>query len=196
MQAIKEVLNYAIELLGAKDMSPIAIAKIEVFLQKVNLKDFIDFLEDEVLKDEYRYYTPFQKFLAISKKYSEMKQKQVIFSKLEHKQGFILDLVKKLENVCFFIEKHNSESSEKITFENLGKLLYKETRTPIFTKKDINALKSVSNSFYYILELTREGRLKEELEKAFVEKAGDALNRGKLPSKKIEGLLKDKIKRF
>ncbi len=194
-----DLINYIKDLFGAKELSKVSVAKIDSYVSSINLQDFIDFAESEILKDEYRYYTPYQKFLAISKKYSKMQQNKAIFAKLEHKQGFVLDLVKKVENFASGIEQHNSmvrSAKELITLENLGKVLvYKETKTPIFTEQEVKALKSVSKDIYTIIELARNKELIDRLNDVWAEKAKKTLVVPKV-SKDVKGLLKNKVNRF
>ena len=201
MQSV-DLVNYIKDIFGVRELSKLSIAEIDSYVSKVNLKDFIEYSKAEVLKEEYRYITPFQKFLAISDNYTKMKQKERIKASLECKQGFLLDLIKKVENYASVIENKNAMArtdKEVIILDNLGKVLvYAETKTPIFSDADIKALKSVSNNIYVIIELVRNKELKSRLEDVWIAKSVKVLEaqKQKKTSDSVTALLNSAIKRM
>jgi len=153
---MKQSILYLAKLINL-ELDEVVISKIGEKLQGLDGNKFIEFVENSLDRTELQYKNGMQKFLKLVKMYKE---------KLNEKR------VEKAESEAYLLAKKFLDINTALTMElSMGKNprleFIKTNGQDYFSSFEIKQLNEIGN-IAYLLDLSREGLLEDELNKKFM----------------------------
>lgn len=154
------LLKYVADVLNIKTDNPLTIEDMKFELQQIeDLVVYREYIRDNFSSVEYA--TGFQKFIILTNKFKKLQEESKI--PMDIANSFSVELARKVETARVFL-KNELEVGNDRPFSKL-----KQDGEKFFTMKELTALSELGTA-RYLVELSEQNRLKDELVKLFISK--------------------------